>query len=128
MRLLLDTHALLWWSAGAPRPPMPMRTLIGADTSAVFVSAATAWEITTKYRSGKLADATLLVEQFFETLSACQFEPLAVSLEHAYRAGLLPGSHKDPFDRMLAAQAISDELNLVSIDPRLSELGARVIW
>lgn len=128
MRLLLDTHALVWWSSGDQRMSAAVRAVIGAKANIVFVSAATSWEITTKFRSGKLAEAATLVEEFFTVLAACDFKSLSVSVEHAHRAGLLPGAHKDPFDRMLAAQAIMEELELVTINPKLAELGARVIW
>jgi PIN domain nuclease of toxin-antitoxin system len=95
---------------------------------AVFVSAATAWELTTKYRAGKLQQAAVIAENLPSLITRCRFQPLPITVEHGHRAGLLPGSHKDPFDRMLAAQAIIDDLDLVSADPAMAGLGARVVW
>jgi PIN domain nuclease of toxin-antitoxin system len=95
---------------------------------AVFVSAATAWELTTKYRTGKLQQAAVIAENLPSLITRCRFQPLPITVEHGHRAGLLPGKHKDPFDRMLAAQAIIDDLDLVSADPAMAALGARVVW
>jgi PIN domain nuclease of toxin-antitoxin system len=94
----------------------------------VFVSAATAWELTTKFRSGKLQEAAMIAENRPSLITRCRFLPLPITVEHGHRAGLLPGNHKDPFDRMLAAQAIIDDLDLVSADPAMAGLGARVVW
>jgi PIN domain nuclease of toxin-antitoxin system len=94
----------------------------------IYVSAVSAWEIATKYRSGKLREAAYVVGNLPDLLQRCKFTLLSVSLEHGYRAGLLEGAHKDPFDRMLAAQAIVDDLDLVTVDPAMAKLGARVVW
>ena len=128
MRLLLDTHALVWWFAGDQQPPLPVRSLIDADDTRVHVSAASAWEFATKYRLGKLPEGQTLVEEFFDIVDECEFVRLPVSVEHGHRAGLLAGEHKDPFDRMLAAQAIMADMGLVRVDAALARLGARVVW
>ena len=128
MSLLLDTHALVWWFIDSPRMPERTKALIDDPNNEVFVSAATAWELATKYRLGKMPEAELLVRDFFGHLRDCNLEELPVSVEHGHRAGLLPGNHKDPFDRMLAAQAIIEDLALVTADPELAGLGARVLW
>ena len=128
MKLLLDTHALVWWFDGDHRMPQRVRTLVDADDASVFVSAASAWELTTKYRLGKMPEAAALVESFFDFIAQCKFESLPVTVEHGHRAGLLAGAHKDPFDRMLAAQAIIEDMGLVTADTALAGLGARVVW
>ena len=128
MKLLLDTHTLVWWFDGNQRMPEHVRILIDADDASVFVSAASAWELTTKYRLGKMPEAVALVAGFFDFIASCEFEPLPVTVEHGHRAGLLAGAHKDPFDRMLAAQAIIEDMGLVTADPALAGLGARVVW
>lgn len=128
MRVLIDTHVLVWWFLGDRRVPAAVRTLIDTDGSTVFVSAASAWEITTKYRLGKMPEAEKLVDRFFDFMVDCDFGALPVTVAHGHRAGLLPGTHKDPFDRMLVAQAIIEDMDLVSSDPAMARLGARVVW
>ena len=128
MKLLLDTHALIWWFLDDPRLPRSMDLLIDDPAVTVFVSAATAWEMATKYRIGKLREAAAIVAGMPGLLERCHLQPLAVTVEHGHRAGLLPGAHKDPFDRMLAAQAIIEDMDLVTVDPALAGLGARVVW
>ena len=108
--------------------PASMRSMIDSQDADVYVSAATAWELATKYRLGKLPEAAVIVETFFEVIAQCEFTPLSITVEHGHRAGLLPGDHKDPFDRMLAAQAIMGDMDLVTADPKLAGFGARVVW
>jgi PIN domain nuclease of toxin-antitoxin system len=128
VRLLLDTHALIWWFLDSPRMPERIKLLIDDPRNRVYVSAVTSWELATKFRIGKLPEAKPLVQGFFDFLEEWHFEKLPISVEHGHRAGLLPGEHKDPFDRMLAAQAILEELDIVTVDPALAALGANVIW
>jgi PIN domain nuclease of toxin-antitoxin system len=128
VKLLLDTHVLVWWFAGDLRLPVSMRQLIDGPETEPYVSAATAWELATKYRLGKLQEAAPLVEGFFVLLDRYGFKQLSVTLEHGHRAGLMAGDHKDPFDRMLAAQALIEEMALVTADPQLAALGAKVVW
>jgi PIN domain nuclease of toxin-antitoxin system len=127
VNVLIDTHVLVWWFLGDQRIPAAVRTLIDADETTVFVSAASAWEVTTKFRVGKMPEAAKLVGQFFSFMAQCDFQALPVTVEHGHRAGLLPGPHKDPFDRMLAAQEIIENLDLVTADPAMAGLGARVV-
>ena len=96
--------------------------------SEVLVSAASAWEIATKYRLGRLDFARTLVENFIQRVTAAGYQLLPISTEHALRAGLLPGDHKDPFDRMLAAQAIHENIPLLSNDSQLDVFGIRREW
>jgi PIN domain nuclease of toxin-antitoxin system len=128
MRLLLDTHALLWWLADDPSLSAPARKLIGRPNNTVLVSAASAWEIGTKVRLGKLPGADDLAADFAGFLVRERFEQLPISVEHAIRAGLLPGPHKDPFDRMLAAQAQTENLPLVSNDVVFDTYNVRRLW
>lgn len=128
MRFLLDTHTLLW--AAFRRDllsPHAFRTLTDPD-SEMIVSAATAWEIATKYRLGKLDFAGELATNFIHEVSVVGYRLLPISIEHALRAGHLPGDHKDPFDRMLAAQAIHEDLPLLSNDAQLDIFGVRREW
>jgi PIN domain nuclease of toxin-antitoxin system len=128
VRLLLDSHALLWWLSDDPALPASARKLIARASNTVVVSAASAWEIATKVRLGTLPDAGDLVGDFSGYLARERFESLAVSVEHAVRAGLLPGPHKDPFDRMLIAQAQGENLPIVSNDAAFDNYKVRRLW
>lgn len=128
MRVLLDTHALLWVAFRKELLSSRARHLIQPQRNEVFVSAASAWEIATKYRLGKLPQAQALVDDFVPVIQSAGYLPLPISLEHALRAGRLTPDHKDPFDRMLAAQAIHEDLALISNDERLDIFGVRREW
>ena len=129
MRLLLDTHAFLWWVFADPKLSRAARTAISDEAqNSVFVSAASAWEIATKYRIGKLPDARVVAEDVSGAIAAEGFNPLAVSVLHAERAGSLVGHHRDPFDRMLIAQAISEDLALVSNERAFEAYGVKRLW
>ncbi len=128
MRLLLDTHTLIWWLTEDSSLPASARKLIGSRNSEVLVSAASAWEIATKVRLGRLDVAADLARDFGRYLARERFESLSISAEHGIRAGSLPGSHKDPFDRMLVAQAQSESLAIVSNDALLDGYGVSRLW
>jgi PIN domain nuclease of toxin-antitoxin system len=128
MRVLLDTHALLWAAFHKDQLSARARHLIQPQRNEIFVSAASAWEIATKYRLGKLAQAQALVDDFVPAIRSAGYEPLPISLEHALRAGRLTPEHRDPFDRMLAAQAIHEDLALISHDEQLDVFGVRREW
>lgn len=114
MRLLLDTHALLWWASDDARLKSPERDAIGDEQSVVWVSAASIWEISIKRRLGRIElDPTDLEQE----LRASNFLELPIDWRHAEGAGSLPRHHDDPFDRMLIAQAQAEQLVLVSYDP-----------
>lgn len=123
MTLLLDTHVLLWWLVGDGRLSDVRRAEILDDGARVLVSAASAWEISTKHRLGKLPLAEALVVNFSRILTEQSFETLDISVAHAVRAGRLPGEHRDPFDRMLAAQALIEGVPIVSADAQLDAFG-----
>ena len=128
MRVLLDTHALLWWLSDDAALTRPARKTIAETRNTLIVSAASAWEIGTKVRLGKLPTAVDLMADFSGQLERDGFELMAISAEHAVRAGLLPGPHKDPFDRMLIAQAQAENLPLISNETLFESYGIRLIW
>ena len=128
MRLLLDTHAFLWWLDGDRRLPARIRKLIGDEENTVRVSAASGWEITTKARLGKLPGAIEVARDVPVAVDGQGFEPLAITLRHAQRAGSFSSAHRDPFDRLLAAQAQIETLTLVTDDPLLTAFDLPCIW
>jgi PIN domain nuclease of toxin-antitoxin system len=127
VRLLLDTQALLWWFQGDDRLPKSARRMIGTPDAEVFVSVAAVWELAIKTRLGKL-DAQSLLDSAEERFRAAGFAALSITTEHAIRAGALPTHHKDPFDRMLVAQAQAENLAIVSSDPVFDRYGVRRLW
>ena len=128
MRLLLDTHALLWWFSDDPALPKSCRKAIAHPGNNVFISAASAWEISTKFRLGKLPTASDLVRDFQGYVSREGFYDLHISSEHCIHAGQLPGPLKDPFDRMLIAQAQGEGMSLVSNEKIFERYGVDRIW
>ena len=128
MQLLLDTHALLWWQTDDPQLSPAARAAIADDSNEVFVSAASAWEIATKVRLGKLPGLEAAAERFVELLLADGFQPLPMSARHALRAGAYAVAHRDPFDRMLAAQSELEGLLLVTRDSEFAAFGATTLW
>jgi PIN domain nuclease of toxin-antitoxin system len=128
LRLLLDTHALLWWLTDDHSLPPTARRLIARGSNVIVVSAASVWEVATKVRLGKLPMAVDLVANLDDVLVQEGFEALAISVDHSVRAGLLPGPHKDPFDRMLIAQSQAENLPILSNDEALDGYGVRRLW
>jgi PIN domain nuclease of toxin-antitoxin system len=128
VRILLDTHTLLWAAFDEDSLSPRARRILQSPRNEIIVSAASAWEVATKYRLGKLDFAQDLAENFVSEVTAAGYQLLPISPEHAVRAGLLPGDHKDPFDRMLAAQAIHENLPLLSNDSRLDVFSVRREW
>lgn len=127
MRLLLDTHALVWWLAGDAQLSRRAQQAV-LDADAVYVSAASAWEICTKHRIGRLPSVASVVGRLSAVLDEQGFEQLAVTVRHGERAGQFAGPHRDPFDRMLAAQALLEELTLLSRDEQLDAFGIQRLW
>ncbi|MGA8871434.1 MAG: type II toxin-antitoxin system VapC family toxin [Candidatus Acidiferrales bacterium] len=128
MRALLDTHALLWWLSDDPSLTRTARRIIADTGNTLIVSASSAWEISTKVRLGKLQTASDLVSDFSGRIEREGFQLLAIFPEHGIRAGLLPGSHKDPFDRMLVAQAQAENIPIVSNEAVFERYGVRRLW
>ncbi len=128
MRLLLDTHALLWSFNADPSLSTEARRVIEDTNNEIYVSAASAWEIATKVRLGKLPTGYDLILDLNRYLARLGFENLSVSIGHAVRAGMLPGDHRDPFDRMLIAQSQSEDLPIVSNDRIFDHYHVQRIW
>lgn len=128
MRLLLDTHAFLWWLDGDRRLSSRGRRLIADETTEVFVSAASAWEIAIKAAAGKLPGARDVAADVSGCLLSQGFRPLDITVGHAQRAGGLPLLHRDPFDRMLVAQAFVEGLPLLSNDSVFDAYAVQRIW
>lgn len=113
---LIDTHILLWWLFNEPKLDNTCRKIISNPDHRIFVSTVSAWEIATKYRIGKLPEAKELIEQYLHILHQARFIELAITSTHALRAGNLPIAHRDPFDRMIMAQAELENLPLITYD------------
>ncbi len=128
MRLLLDTHALIWWWKDDPNLSAEARTAMIDKTNEVFVSAVTAWEIATKVRKGQLPEMRETVPQFTDDVLREGFRFLPVNEHHGLRGGSLGGAHKDPFDRLLAAQALIDNLTIISRDREIAAFGCKTLW
>ena len=128
MRLLLDTHALIWWLRGDARLGASARSAIEDRRNDVVVSAVSAFEVTTKHRLGKLPEAEILARDFDGERQQEGFLALDVTIVHAALAGKLPGARRDPFDRLLIAQALVEGLTLVSNEARFDGFGVRRLW
>ena len=128
MRLLLDTHAFLWWISGSKRLPIGVRNAIRDEANSTLFSAASAWEITTKYRLGKLPGADELAHDIAGAVAGQGFNELPITVQDAARAGGLPGPHRDPFDRVLIAQSLAFDLVLISNEDVFDHYGVRRLW
>lgn len=125
-KLLLDTHALIWWAISDKRLSRKVRSLIEDEQTVVFVSSASAWEIATKVRLGTLTwSSPGSVESYCRNQG---FELLSISVAHAERAGSWPQEHGDPFDRMLAAQGEREQLPVATNDPKIKLFDVATIW
>ena len=118
----------MWWLDGDRRLSRAAKKVIGDATSVVLVSAATAWEITTKARIGKLPGALAVAADVATCIVAQSFQSLPITVDHAQRAGSLPGPHRDPFDRMLIAQAQAERVSVVSVDVVFDDYGVARLW
>lgn len=128
MRLLLDTHAVLWWFSGDPALSAAAGAAIEPDANQVFVSAVSAMEISTKFRIGKLPRAGALASRFEEMVGHEGFVPLAITLAHGALGGRLAIDHKDPFNQLLIAQALLDGLTLISNEELFDRSGVSRLW
>jgi hypothetical protein len=125
---LLDTHALIWWLAGDEALSHRARDAIADETNAVAVSAASAMEVATKFRLGKLPDAALLAQDFEAVIAEQGFDELPISVHHARLAGEMNIAHKDPFDRLLIAQALAEDMVLVSNEALFDAFSVKRLW
>ena len=128
MRLLLDTHVLFWWLTERARMSPAALAAISRPDSEVFVSLVAAWEMAIKIGAGKWIEATPVLIYFENHLIAEDFRLLTINLDQLRRAGLMASLHRDPFDRLLAAQAEIEGLTLVTADAKLAALGAPTLW
>jgi PIN domain nuclease of toxin-antitoxin system len=128
LRLLLDTHALIWALAGSSKLSGTAHDAIASRDNEILVSAASAMEVTTKFRLGKLPEAEALARAFEAALAAADYVGLPVSVAHAAHAGRLAIGHKDPFDRLLIAQALIERVPLISNEKLFDTFGVERIW
>lgn len=128
VKVLLDTHALLWWLFDDPQLSRPARDAIKDAENAVLVSSASAWEMAIKYRLGKLPEAREAVENLPRLLRQGQMDTLPITLDHALAADALPGPHRDPVDRMIIAQSRMEKIPVVTMDPAFKAYSADIIW
>jgi PIN domain nuclease of toxin-antitoxin system len=127
-RLLLDTHAFLWWVDDAPEISASARRVIADMNNECYLSVASCWEMAIKSSLGKLILAKPVERFVSEQITANGFSLLNIELRHAAKVEKLPFHHRDPFDRLLIAQAVTEKLTIVSADSGLSEYGVKVIW
>ena len=128
LRLLLDTHALIWWLAGDEALSRRAREAIADEVNEISVSAASAMEIATKFRIGKLPGAALLAQSFVEIIAQQGLGELPISVHHAKLAGEMNIRHKDPFDRLLIAQAQVEDMVLVSNEALFDGFAVKRLW
>jgi len=128
MRLLLDTHALIWAAQAPELLPDVARAAIMDERNIIFASAVSAMEIATKYRLGKLAVSPSLAEHFVEEVESQGLEILAIDAHHAQRGGLLNIPHRDPFDRLLIAQTLVEGMTLVSNETLFDQWHVSRLW
>lgn len=128
LKALLDTHALIWWLMDHPSLSQRASHAIGLPKTEVFVSAASAWEIAIKVRARKLTVPESLLSNFSGVLVQAGFDPLPINIAHAICAGKLPGDHRDPFDRMLIAQAQLESMTIIGKDIIFDDYGINRVW
>ena len=128
LNLLADTHALLWWMTGNSRLSAAAYAAIDDSSNVVFVSAASAWEIATKHRLGRLPEANDIAQNIKGRMTEEGFRELPITLEDGEYAGQLFGHHQDPFDRIIIAQALIRNLVIVSNERIFDQYGVNRIW
>jgi PIN domain nuclease of toxin-antitoxin system len=128
MTYLLDTCTLLWWWSDPGRLSPRVLSLIKDPENRFFVSAASAWEVATKYRIGKYPQGFQVITDWEQRVLEDGFIEFPIRWSHALKAGTLPGEHRDPFDRMIAAQAIISNITVLTCDPAIAGLGAMTLW
>ena len=128
MKLLLDTHAFLWWVGATRDLSRRARSAVGSGRNECFVSIASGWEIAIKVSLGTLKIEGALDRFLPEQLAANGFQPLPIDLKHCARVATLPFHHRDPFDRLLVAQALEEELAIVTADPVFAKYGVKRVW
>ncbi len=124
--MLLDTHIFLWWLFDDPKLSQPLRQHIEDTAHTIFVSSASVWEIATKYRLGKLEEASSVAQNVPKWIAQAGFTALPITPDHAQLAGSWHHQHRDPFDRMLVAQAKIEKIPLATNDQKLSDFGIEI--
>ena len=128
MKLLLDTRALVWWMTDDARLSPRARGLVTDPENRVYLSAASAWEIATKQRLGRLLAGLSIFRSLETWLSEAQIEPLPIRFDHAVVAGSYEMKHRDPFDRIIAAQSDLEQMPVVTIDRAFREFPVETLW
>lgn len=128
MRVLLDTHTLLWAVLSPKSLSRRAATVIASQANEIIVSAASAWEIATKVRLGKLRGGEALEHNFLDVMVTAGYSLLSIDAATALRAGRLAGQHRDPFDRVLAAHALLEDIPILSNDEQLDSFAVRRLW
>ena len=128
MKVLLDTCTLIWATLSPSELSPAAREAIRDEGNVILVSAASAWEIATKVRAGKLPDAEMLERNYLDVMDVAGYALLDIDTESALRAGRMVAEHRDPFDRMIAAQALGQDIPIVSPDSLLDQFGVRRVW
>jgi PIN domain nuclease of toxin-antitoxin system len=128
VKVLLDTCAVIWATMSPSALSHKARETLANESNVILVSAASAWEIATKVRLGKLPGAEKLEQDYLAVMEEAGYTLLAIDTESALRAGRLTAEHKDPFDRMIAAQALAMDVAVLSPDPQFDQFGVRLIW
>lgn len=126
MKLLFDSHALVWFLLGDRRCPLSLRNM--AAEADIVISAVVVWEIASKVNRGKWPEAAAIAATLNELLEEHSYVALPITLQHAHVAGFLHSRHRDPFDRMLAAQAQVEGIPLATADPVFRDLGVSIVW
>ena len=128
MKLLLDTHTLVWWLNDDGRLSNMVRQVVGSPDSDCLVSAASAWEVATKVRRKRWPQAEVLSSDFKAIVTRFGFQLIGITADHALAAGKFDADHQDPFDRMLAAQTLIEDATLVTFDPAFVQFDIRTVW
>ncbi|MBD1937868.1 type II toxin-antitoxin system VapC family toxin [Microcoleus sp. FACHB-68] len=128
MRVVLDTHTFLWWVTDAPQLSNTVRGIIADSDNTILFSAASAWEIVIKVRTGKLILPEEPESYIPSRLAANQFESLPIQMNHVLQVAKLPGYHKDPFDRILIAQSQIEKIPILTIDNLITQYAVSSIW
>jgi len=128
MRALIDTHVLIWWLIDLTLLSPMARAAIADDQNQIFVSAVSAWEISIKYKAGKLPHVAPLTADLERAILGEGFTPLSVTIRSGELAGSLPLHHRDPFDRMLVSQALTESLSLISNERLFDRYGVTRLW
>jgi len=128
LRVLLDTHAFVWWNSDDPRLSRTARAVIQEPENEILLSAASAWEIAIKYARGRLPIPQPPARYVADRMRRHGFGPLAIEIAHGVQVGSLPPIHRDPFDRILVAQSQLENLPILTSDPNIARYGVSVIW